>query len=551
MCDISIIIPTYNRATRLQACLGALAQQAAPGSAFEVIVVVDGSTDDTRRMLDQLSVPFPLRVIWQPNQGQHIARNRGAETACGRHLLFLDDDIVAGPALVAEHVRVQDSADRTVGIGQLELSIPPTADWFMRQFAEGWRQHYDGLNRSERLPTWADCYGGNLSVARATFLAVGGFAEDVRRSHDIELGFRLSEHGAAFVYIPNAVGYQDERKGIRDMAGDFRAAGRAYVSLGRRHPAMLPTLLGAVADTNLRLTMFRHALRVAHVPPRLLGWIGSLFGSTPRAARWFHFVQTFFYWSGARQASVDGTEWHRLMRRVPILMYHAFGDTERASRYVMPARRFAQQMTWLRRMGYRVIGLEELLRHRREFRMPQARSVVITIDDAYRDTVSHAYPVLRRHRIPATVFVVSDRVGGANTWSDGNGLQGRGLMTWEQIVQLMKDGIEIGAHTGTHPRLPQLTRDEIQHEMVGSKRTLEERLRLPIRTFAYPYGEYDATCEQVAEQTGFWCACGVEPGLNTLGTPLYALRRVEIDGTLSLFRFMLAVVVGDTGVRTR
>lgn len=546
MMELSVIIPTYNRAERLRACLRALGRQSQPSSDFEVIVVVDGSRDDTGEMLARLSGPLSLVVLWQENRGQHVARNRGAAAARGRVLLFLDDDILAAPDLVAEHMRVHREREGTVGLGQITLDLPSGADWFMLRFAEGWRAHYEELNRRERLPTWADCYGGNFSVERTTFREVAGFSEDVRRSHDIELGYRLAESGATFVYVPNAVGRQDEHKGIEDLAGDFRSAGRAYLQLVRRHPPMTPVLFGDLADVSLRETLLRSVLRFLRLPPRFLGRAGSLVRDPDRSRRWFHFLQTYFYWSGVREAVDDGEEWRRLMGGTPILMYHAFGDDRRGSRFVIPVRRFARQMGWLRRMGYGVIGLEEFLRYRSEHRAPPRRSVVITIDDAYADTLSHAHPVLRRYDYPATVFVVSDRAGGANTWSNLDDLKGRPLLGWAEMARMARDGIEFGAHTRTHPRLPESSEQQARREIVGGREELERRLQRPIRTFAYPFGERNATSEKIVEETGFWGACGVEPGLNTLGTPPYALRRIEIEGTLPLSRFLLALWTGHT-----
>jgi peptidoglycan/xylan/chitin deacetylase (PgdA/CDA1 family)/GT2 family glycosyltransferase len=550
MIELSVIIPTYNRAERLRACLQALTLQTQPSTDFEVIVVVDGSTDGTREMLATLAVPFPLTVLWQENRGQNVGRNLGVETARGRYLLFLDDDIMAAPGLVAEHLWVQRSQKRAVGIGQITITLPPTADWFTRRFAEGWRGHYEELNHREKPPTWTDCYGGNLSVERRTFLAVKGFAEDLRRSHDIELGYRLMDHGASFVYVPGAVGHQDERKGVRELAGDFCSAGVAYVELVRRHPSTIPVLLGGLADANLRERLLRQALYHLRLPPRLLGWAGRLLHDPSWSRKWFRFLQNYFYWSGVRQALRDRETWRMLMHGTPILMYHAFAARERGTRFIIPVRRFARQMRWLHRLGYRVIRLDDFLHYRREHRLPPPRTVVITIDDAYADTLSCALPVLRRYGFAATVFVVSGRVGATNTWSR-NGLNGRRLLSWEEIIEMARDAIEFGAHTATHPRLPELPEEQVREEVVGSKQELESRLRMPVRSFAYPFGERDDAAEQIVEQTGFWGACGVNPGLNTAATPAYALRRIEIPGTLPLVRFLLALRIGDTHLRIR
>src|SRR5262245_27959567 len=115
MIEISVIIPTYNRAERLRACLEALNRQTQPGSDFEVVVVVDGSTPETFQLLASLTTPYTLVVISQNHLGQCQALNRGVEAARGRYCLFLDDDMLASPQLIAEHLRVQRLHDKVVG----------------------------------------------------------------------------------------------------------------------------------------------------------------------------------------------------------------------------------------------------------------------------------------------------------------------------------------------------------------------------------------------------------------------------------------------------
>ena len=122
-------------------------------------------------MLRGLSTPFRLRFERQPWSGQSAALNRGIEIAAGRLCLFLDDDITPSPALVQAHVEAQRQ-QAVVAVGRLELAPAGTLDWFARRHAEGWRAHYDRLDRFA-APTWRDAFSGNLSAPRAALLAVG------------------------------------------------------------------------------------------------------------------------------------------------------------------------------------------------------------------------------------------------------------------------------------------------------------------------------------------------------------------------------------------
>jgi glycosyltransferase involved in cell wall biosynthesis len=122
----SVIVCTYQRRELVVSTLTALAKQTYAGS-FEVIVVVDGSTDGTGTAVRTLDVPYPLSVIEQANVGLSCSRNRGAAAARGEHLVFLDDDMEADPHLLEELDR-SHRAGADVAFGRLPLhpSSPPT-----------------------------------------------------------------------------------------------------------------------------------------------------------------------------------------------------------------------------------------------------------------------------------------------------------------------------------------------------------------------------------------------------------------------------------------
>ena len=101
----SVLIPTYNRRAFLQQTLKSLEAQSAGADRYEVVVAVDGSTDDTVETLKNLTTTYPLRWVYQRNQGSAAASNTAARQAQHQILIFLDDDQVASPELVAVHIR--------------------------------------------------------------------------------------------------------------------------------------------------------------------------------------------------------------------------------------------------------------------------------------------------------------------------------------------------------------------------------------------------------------------------------------------------------------
>jgi peptidoglycan/xylan/chitin deacetylase (PgdA/CDA1 family) len=240
----------------------------------------------------------------------------------------------------------------------------------------------------------------------------------------------------------------------------------------------------------------------------------------------------------------DADTRRRLERGPLILLYHSVGAPgEPPSRYVVPGRRFERQMWWLKRRGYSMMSLDEVLALRREHRLPPARAVVVTLDDGYADNAEIAAPVLQRLGIPATVFLVTARA--ANDWTAEGPLSGRQLLTPSEAARLNGGPLRIGAHTRTHPRLTEVDAEALETEVAGSRRDLEEALATPPVAFAYPYGKYDDAVREEVANSGFLGACTIEAGRNRPAIDDFSLRRVEIFGHDSLLRFALTVWLGS------
>jgi peptidoglycan/xylan/chitin deacetylase (PgdA/CDA1 family) len=192
-----------------------------------------------------------------------------------------------------------------------------------------------------------------------------------------------------------------------------------------------------------------------------------------------------------------------------------------------------------------LLALEELAELRRRGELPPAGAVVITIDDGYLDNGDIAGPLLRRFGVPATVFVVSGRIGQKADWDGAGELSGRPLLGWPELRKLVQTGIRVGAHSRTHLRLPELAPGEAADEIEHSHTETARRLQVPVPAFAYPYGRISADVVAAVERAGFRCACGIERGLNYPGTDLFDLRRVPVDGDSSTLRFSLGLQFGD------
>lgn len=311
--EASVIIPTYNRLEQLRRCLQALSRQTYPATEFEVVVVVDGSTDGTMEMLASLETPFSLRVISQSNAGQPSALNRGLAVSSGRVAIFLDDDFVVEPQFVSEHMQLQQPHKLVVGVGQIKLELPMDADWFARGFAISWNDHYKELNRGKRQPDWDECYGGNMSVPRAAVLAVGANVTDLKRGYDVDLAYRLKRYGCSFVYLPQALGNQYQNKGFDQLTHDSELAGEGSAELVRRHPDMEARLLGDLMQTGWAWILLWQLFYRVNISARgvavLQRWLDRA-----ESYKWFVFVDHYYFWKGVRRAAPERVSWKQLLQ---------------------------------------------------------------------------------------------------------------------------------------------------------------------------------------------------------------------------------------------
>ncbi|HEV8702241.1 MAG TPA: glycosyltransferase [Candidatus Polarisedimenticolia bacterium] len=271
--SISIIVPTYNRRRILTRTLPALLGQKEPGADYEVIVVVDGSSDGTQDMLNQGRWGSRLRVVQQPNRGQASARNRGAAEALGEILLFLDDDMIAAPDLVAIHCEEHGSSRERVILGQMGLAAGVRRS-FLKQGVEDWGKEF-----AERVSApgyrfrFDDWHSGHASISRSLFVSLGGFDESfvAYGNEDYDLGFRLIHLGADIRFSPRAVALQIYDKSFSAWLRDVEGVGRADVLLAGKHPTIAPTL--------------RLSRRETHPVKRLARWSG-LSSFDAMAAAW-------------------------------------------------------------------------------------------------------------------------------------------------------------------------------------------------------------------------------------------------------------------------
>jgi glycosyltransferase involved in cell wall biosynthesis len=233
---ISVVIPTYNRRDALPVVLGPLL---AEPDAFEVVVVVDGSTDGSAELLGELAERDPrLRPIVIENQGWTVARMTGVNAARAEVLLVIDDDVRLEPGTVAGHARHHAAGEQLLVVGAMPVLSGPQRD--RHDFARAlYARTYERHTRhwiadpESVLPTF---WEGHLSIRRGDLLALPGADPELARGYhsDVDFGLRCARAGLRGVFDPRL---RAEHLFERSQAAYLRTAYRSGAGRVRLHRA--------------------------------------------------------------------------------------------------------------------------------------------------------------------------------------------------------------------------------------------------------------------------------------------------------------------------
>ncbi len=207
--------------------------------------------------------------------------------------------------------------------------------------------------------------------------------------------------------------------------------------------------------------------------------------------------------------------------RLPILMYHYIeyvtdkNDTIRKSLAILPST-FDAQIKTLQDAGYTFLTasqIPDILSGKVE--LPE-KPIILTFDDGYRDFYTDAYPILKKYNVPATAYIVPGFLDHPN------------YMFTSQLEEINKDGlVELAAHTVHHAYLKGASKEHAKWEIEESKKELEEQLKKPVVSFAYPYGAFDLEIAQLVQEAGFTNAVSTLPGVELDGKNTYFIFRIR------------------------
>lgn len=220
--------------------------------------------------------------------------------------------------------------------------------------------------------------------------------------------------------------------------------------------------------------------------------------------------------------------------RVVVLMYHRVGDAvnDWERRFCVEPSRFAAHMNALRDHGYRAVEIDRFAAWLAGDAQLPAGSFLLTFDDGFRGVYDHARPVLLKLGWPATVFLVSQRIGGEDVWDEGHNPARRRhrLLDRAQIEQMQREGFSFQSHSRVHADLTTLDDPQLAEELDGSRSDIEHLVGAPVRHLAFPYGRFDARVQHAARSARYRCAFSTKPGFNRPGRDAFEVLRLEVEG---------------------
>jgi len=226
--------------------------------------------------------------------------------------------------------------------------------------------------------------------------------------------------------------------------------------------------------------------------------------------------------------------------KVPILVYHHVSQTVSEGspalrRLTVTADVFAQQMQYLQDNGYHVITFSDLADFFENGKELPSLPIIISFDDGWENQFDYALPSLEKYHYSATFFVVTNYIGRP------------GFISWPQLQTLLTDGMKIGSHSRSHPRLNRIKDSaKLWDQIYNSKAILESQLETPVEEFAYPYGLYNAKAAAAVKQAGYRAGRGCCSGIAHTSSDVFTLKAVMVPNDMEKF----VEYIGAGGVRT-
>lgn len=228
---------------------------------------------------------------------------------------------------------------------------------------------------------------------------------------------------------------------------------------------------------------------------------------------------------------------------IPILLYHSIDDRPAAgfTPWTIGRAQFAEHLDLLVGLGYHALSVADLMNFMLAGKPVPEGTVVLTFDDGLADFSTNAWPQLKSRGLSATLYVTAGLVGGRCDWLAPLGAGSLPMLDAEGIRELADDGVEIGAHSMTHPQLDCVRAAIAHREIADSKHKLESILDRRVDAFAYPHGYHTRAIKKMVSDAGYTSAAAVRNALSHDQDDRFSLARVTVtaDYTLDMLERVL------------
>ncbi|MFN4227467.1 MAG: polysaccharide deacetylase family protein [Candidatus Ratteibacteria bacterium] len=216
-----------------------------------------------------------------------------------------------------------------------------------------------------------------------------------------------------------------------------------------------------------------------------------------------------------------------------ILAYHRINPWYRNDPLTVNPENFEKQINYLLKKGFKNTLPEK--------NFIKSKTLIITFDDGFYDNFLFGFPLFKKLKINPIIFIIANYISTEKVWNRYNDYERDRFLKWEEIIEITKQGIEIGSHTLSHPHLTKIDEEKAKEEIFSSKKIIEDKIGKEVKFFCYPYGEFNEKIIEFVKIAGYKYAFVTPKRNKKIRNSEFTLRRVGIYGHNTFLTFKLKI----------
>ena len=217
-----------------------------------------------------------------------------------------------------------------------------------------------------------------------------------------------------------------------------------------------------------------------------------------------------------------------------ILCYHRINPWYENDALTVKPEKFKRQINYFISKKFEFMNLEQYVSFSRK-----NKKIVITFDDGFADNFLFPYEILHNLNLPFIIFLTVNFIGTEKLFSRYKDKERDRFLNWNEVIEMSKNGVEFGSHSLTHSDLTKLEKEEIEKEIIDSKKIIEDKTGKEVKFFCYPYGFYNKEVIEIVEKAGYKGA--VVNRKRKMKITKYTMPRIGIYGHNSSFTFKVKI----------